>query len=167
MMQTLENEHLLLAIETHLGDMPTSQVDTFGMLNIEVNRLQIVSIVKFLKESLEFNFLTDLCASHYPEKLGAEFEIVYHLHNFIANKRLRIKVALSENDIFIPTLTGVFVGANWMERETFDFYGIQFQDHPDLRRILNMEDMDYHPLRKHYALEDETRTDKDDKFFGR
>ncbi len=166
-MQTLENEHLLLAIETHLGDMPTSQVDTFGMLNIEVNRLQIVSIVKFLKESLEFNFLTDLCASHYPEKLGAEFEIVYHLHNFIANKRLRIKVALSENDIFIPTLTGVFVGANWMERETFDFYGIQFQDHPDLRRILNMEDMDYHPLRKHYALEDETRTDKDDKFFGR
>lgn len=166
-MQHLENEHLLLAIEAHLGETPTSQVDTFGMLNIKVNRLQIVPIVKFLKENQGFNFLTDLCGSHYPERLDAEFEVVYHLHNFIANKRLRVKVALSENDIFIPTLTGVFVGANWMERETFDFYGVQFQDHPDLRRILNMEDMDYHPLRKQYALEDETRTDKDDKFFGR
>jgi NADH-quinone oxidoreductase subunit C len=85
----------------------------------------------------------------------------------VQNVRVRLKVSLPASNLDIPTLTDLFVGANWMERETFDFYGIQFVGHPDLRRILNMDDMDYHPLRKQYALEDETRTDKNDTFFGR
>ena len=67
----------------------------------------------------------------------------------------------------IPTLTTLFAGANWMERETFEFYGIKIIGHPDLRIILNVEDMDYHPLLKQYPLVDATRTDKDDKYFGR
>jgi NADH-quinone oxidoreductase subunit C len=99
--------------------------------------------------------------------VGAEFEVIYHLHNLVANQRVRLKVALPEAQLSLPTLTGLFAGANWMERETFDFYGVIFEGHPDLRRILNMDDMDYHPLRKQYALEDETRTDKNDTFFGR
>ena len=74
---------------------------------------------------------------------------------------------MTENDLDVPTLTGMFAGANWMERETFEFYGIHFTGHPDLRVILNMEDIGYHPLRKQYALVDDTRTDKDDKYFGR
>jgi NADH-quinone oxidoreductase subunit C len=76
-------------------------------------------------------------------------------------------VNLATADLSIPTMVNLFPAANWMERETFDFYGIQFEGHPDLRRILNMDDMDYHPLRKEYALEDETRSDKKDSFFGR
>jgi NADH-quinone oxidoreductase subunit C len=64
-------------------------------------------------------------------------------------------------------MTDVFAAANWMERETFEFYGVKFTGHPDLRIILNVEDMDYHPLLKHYQLTDATRTDKEDKYFGR
>jgi NADH-quinone oxidoreductase subunit C len=67
----------------------------------------------------------------------------------------------------MPTATVLWPTANWMERETFEFYGINFVGHPDLRIILNVEDMDYHPLLKQYPLEDDTRTDKDDRYFGR
>jgi NADH-quinone oxidoreductase subunit C len=67
----------------------------------------------------------------------------------------------------IDTVSSVFASANWQERETFDFYGIHFSGHPDLRRILNVDEMDYFPLKKEYPLEDQTRTDKDDTYFGR
>jgi NADH-quinone oxidoreductase subunit C len=80
---------------------------------------------------------------------------------------MRVKCFLPSEKPEIPTMTGLYSGANWMERETFDFYGVQFSGHPDLRRILNMDEMDYHPLLKQYALEDETRDDKEDSFFGR
>jgi NADH-quinone oxidoreductase subunit C len=74
---------------------------------------------------------------------------------------------LAEDNLEILTITDLYAAANWMERETFDFFGIQFVGHPNLTRILNVDDMDYHPMLKAYALEDETRTDKDDTFFGR
>jgi NADH-quinone oxidoreductase subunit C len=89
------------------------------------------------------------------------------LHSFINNVRLRLKVFIPASDPQIPSATAVFDTANWMERETFDFYGILFQGHPNLKRILNVDDMDYHPLLKQYRLEDGTRTDKVDSFFGR
>jgi NADH-quinone oxidoreductase subunit C len=78
-----------------------------------------------------------------------------------------LKVNLSKDDLEVPSVTDLYAGANWMERETFDFYGIQFSNHPNLSRILNVDDMDYHPMRKEFALEDETREDKEDKYFGR
>jgi len=137
------------------------------MLNVNIGGDQLLSLVGEFKTHHGFIYLTDICASHYPERSNAEFEVVYHLHNLVKNMRVRLKVSLPKSNLDIPTLTDLFVGANWMERETFDFYGIQFVGHPDLRRILNMDDMDYHPLRKQYALEDETRTDKNDTFFGR
>ena len=74
---------------------------------------------------------------------------------------------LSINEPDIDSLTSVYAAANWMERETFDFFGVIFKGHPDLRRILNIDEMDYHPMRKEYRLEDESRTDKVDTFFGR
>lgn len=163
----MNNEILKNIIDTHLGGTSKSQVDAYGMLNVNIGGDQLLSLVGELKTNHGFIYLTDICASHYPERSNAEFEVIYHLHNLVKNVRIRLKVLLPTSNLDIPTLTDLFVGANWMERETFDFYGIQFVGHPDLRRILNMDDMDYHPLRKQYALEDETRTDKNDTLFGR
>lgn len=144
-------------------------VDAYGMINMNIDATQLIQAVEDLRayEKAPIQFLTDLCAVHYPERSGKELEVVYHLHCLTQNLRLRVKAALPESQARIPSLCSVFAGANWMERETFDFYGIQFEGHPDLRRILNMDEMDYHPLLKQYALEDETRDDKDDRFFGR
>ncbi len=168
-MAYLNNTELLAHLSQSLGEKILNQEDTFGMLCIEVNRNEIVDIISNLKsdENLKMQFLTDLCGIHYPDNKGKELGVVYHLHSLENNIRLRLKTFFSIEDPTCPTLTSVFDAANWMERETFDFYGIQFQGHPDLRRILNMDSMDYHPMRKEYALEDETRTDKSDKFFGR
>jgi NADH-quinone oxidoreductase subunit C len=85
------------------------------------------------------------------------------IHNF----RIRLKTFLSIENPTIPTITDLYVGANWMERETFDFYGVIFSGHPNLIRVLNEESMDYFPMRKEFRLEDGTREDKDDRFFGR
>jgi NADH-quinone oxidoreductase subunit C len=122
----------------------------------------------FLKEdpSLGFSFLTTLAGIHYPDS-ELPFGVVYHLHQFIENKRIRIKTFLRGPDPVVKSMTDLFPGANWMERETYDFYGIVFEGHPNLRRILNVDYMDYFPMRKEYPLEDRTREDKDDRFFGR
>ncbi len=120
-----------------------------------------------MKSSLGFQFLTDLTAVHYPERKGEELCIVTHLHNLVDNIRLRIKSYVSIDQPNITSLVPLFPGANWMERETYDFFGVQFEGHPDLRRILNADEMDYHPMRKEYPMEDPTRLDKDDEMFGR
>jgi NADH-quinone oxidoreductase subunit C len=93
--------------------------------------------------------------------------VVYHLHNFSENIRLRYSISTSVNETAVFTASKLFESANWMERETYDFFGINFVGHPNLKRILNVEEMDYFPLRKEYPLEDQTRIDKDDEMFGR
>ncbi|MCS6796358.1 MAG: NADH-quinone oxidoreductase subunit C, partial [Raineya sp.] len=118
-------------------------------------------------KQFQFQFLTTLCGIHYPDNVGKEFAVMYQIHSLIHNIRLRIKVFLSENDLHIPTITHLFAAANWMEREAYDFYGIIFDGHPNLKRIYNVEEMDYHPLRKEYPLEDQTRRDKENLYFGR
>ena len=89
------------------------------------------------------------------------------MHSWKNAIRLRVKSYLPKSNPSIQTITDIYEGANWLERETFDFFGIQFEGHPNLTRILNMDEMDYHPMRKEYHLEDQTREDKDDRFFGR
>jgi NADH-quinone oxidoreductase subunit C len=89
------------------------------------------------------------------------------LHNMPKNIRVRIKTFFDITKPEIPTVTDLWAGANWMERESFDFYGIRFKGHPNLTRILNVDEMDIFPLRKEYPLEDQTRDDKEDKLFGR
>jgi NADH-quinone oxidoreductase subunit C len=108
-----------------------------------------------------------LCAVNYPESANRELAVVYHLHNLVENTRLRFKVftPVATPDVF--TATQLFSSANWMERETYDFFGVNFVGHPNLKRILNVDEMDYFPLRKEYPLEDQTRIDKDDEMFGR
>ncbi len=143
--------------------------EPFGLLSLNVPREDVIDIIKWLKEdaAFQFIFLTDLCGVHFPEQSGQELGVIYHLHSLVHNIRLRLRTFFPANDPVVPTATTVFKAANWMERETFDFFGIRFTGHPDLRRILNVDDMDYHPMLKQYPLEDGTRTDKDDKYFGR
>lgn len=126
----------------------------------------IKELITYLKEEQQFIFLTDLCGIHFPEQ-EKELGVIYHLHNLVENKRLRLKAFVTKAEPQIDSIVSVFSGANWMERETFDFYGVDFIGHPNLKRILNVEYMDYHPMRKEYPLEDATRTDKDDRYFGR
>jgi NADH-quinone oxidoreductase subunit C len=131
---------------------------------------KITSVILFLKneEALNFHFLTDVCGIHYPDSaVNEQFAVVYHLHNWIENKRIRIKCFLNGENPEIKTISNIFLSANWMERETWDFYGINFIGHPQLKRILNMDEMISFPMRKEFPMEDSGRTDKDDRFFGR
>jgi NADH-quinone oxidoreductase subunit C len=89
------------------------------------------------------------------------------MHNWYANKRIKIKAFISGNNPEIKTVSTIFLSANWMEREAYDFYGINFIGHPQLKRILNMDEMVSFPMRKEFPMEDSGRTDKDDRFFGR
>lgn len=142
----------------------------YDILTFDVDKGVIVDVVRYMKkdDTLRFNFLTDLCGVHYPEnEESAQFAVVYLMHNWIDNVRVRIKTYLSGNDPKVATMTTVFNAANWMERETYDFFGIQFEGHPNQKRILNVDSMTSFPLRKEYALEDSGRSDKDDRFFGR
>ena len=141
-----------------------------SIFSLEVASDKITAVLLFLKndETLRFNFLTDLCGIHYPENdENHQFTVVYHLHNWIDNVRIKIKTYISGTNPEIKTVSNVFLCANWMERETYDFYGINFIGHPQLKRILNMDEMISFPMRKEFPMEDGGRTDKDDRFFGR
>mgnify|MGYP003577466537 CR=1 FL=1 len=141
----------------------------YDMLNVTVPAEMNLKLLQFLydDESLKFRFLTDLTASHYPERTGEELNIVYQLHSLENNVRLRLKIYVSVEKPDVFTATKLFAGANWMERETYDFYGVNFVGHPNLKRILNADEMNYFPMRKEYTMEDPKRTDKDDEMFGR
>jgi NADH-quinone oxidoreductase subunit C len=142
--------------------------DTSDMPSMTVKSDAILRIISFLKDDAEFQygFLTDICGIHYPDK-ELPLGVIYHLHNLQENKRLRIKTFVSLENPVVPSVTPIFSAADWMERETWDFYGIIFSGHPNLIRILNVEYLDFFPMRKEYPLEDPTREDKDDRFFGR
>lgn len=165
-MGKITNEELLSKISERFSI--TSTGEPFGLLTIETGRDQITGLLEFLKNDteLQFIYLTDLTAIHYPEKENP-IGVIYHLHSLANNVRIRIKVFLPVDDYHIPTATNVWNGANWMERETYDFFGVIFDGHPDLRRILNVDDMTVFPMRKEYPLEDPNRVDKKDYFFGR
>ena len=165
----LTNEIIQAKLAEKFGDQVTAFDTPYGMLSFEAPKELNLKVLNFLydDETLQFRFLTDLTAVHYPAQPGRELAVVYHLHNMKENIRIRFKVftGISQPDIY--TATGLFSAANWMERETFDFFGINFVGHPNLKRILNVDEMDYFPLRKEFPLEDQTRIDKDDEMFGR
>ncbi|MBS1486389.1 MAG: NADH-quinone oxidoreductase subunit C [Bacteroidetes bacterium] len=134
---------------------------------IVLKKDKITDIIGYLYHHAEtkFQFLTTLCGIHYPDQ--NQIAVMYQLHNLHTNQRLRLKIFLPQDRPEVNTLTSVFAAANWMERETYDFFGVNFIGHPNLKRILNVEDMIIHPLRKEYPLEDQTREDKNDSMFGR
>lgn len=164
----MENSFLLDKLQ---GNFPSKIVeipDAHDLMTILVDVDDIIDVLRFLKldNELQFVHLTDITAVHYPH-LEKEYAVVYHIHSLIHNIRVRVKVFLYGPNPEIPTATVVWKGANWMERETYDFFGVNFIGHPDLRRILNVDDMDVFPMRKEYPLEDPNRVDKKDLYFGR
>ena len=165
----LTNETIQSKLTEKFGDQVTAFDTTYGMLSFEAPKELNLKVLNFLydDDTLQFRFLTDLTGVHYPSQSGRELAVVYHLHNMTDNIRLRFKVFTGINQPDIYTATGLFSAANWMERETFDFFGINFVGHPNLIRILNVDEMDYFPMRKEFPLEDQTRIDKDDEMFGR
>jgi len=165
----LNNEHIKQRLIEKFGEQVNGFEEPYGMLTFNAPKELNLKVMNFLydDEELKFRFLTTLCAVHYPDNIGKELSIVYHLHNLTDNVRIRFKVSTNINQPDIYTATGLFSAANWLERETYDFYGVNFVGHPNLKRILNVDEMDYFPMRKEFPLEDQTRADKDDEMFGR
>ncbi len=165
----LTNERIKERLIEKFGESVTGFSEPFGMLTFEVPKEMNLKLLQFLHDDneLKFRFLTDLQAVHYPNDKGRELAVVYHLHNFADNVRIRCKIFTDIENPDVFTATRLYECANWMERETYDFFGVNFVGHPNLKRILNVDEMDYFPMRKEYPMEDQTRIDKDDEMFGR
>jgi len=167
-MGKITNDELLNKLNAQFPGQLTLVGEPYGLLTLETGREQITAILTWLKTdaALQFIYLTDITAIHYPQQ-EKPIGVIYHLHSLVNNVRIRLKVFLADGDVHIPTATNLWNGANWMERETYDLFGVIFDGHPDLRRILNVDDMTVFPMRKEYPLEDPNRVDKKDYFFGR
>ena len=165
----LNNEKIQQILTEKFGDQLIDWEEPYGMLTFTGPKEINLKVLQFLYDepTLGFRFLTDLQAVHYPDNKGQELAVVYHLHNLVDNIRIRFKVYtdITQPDVF--SATALYQSANFMERETYDFFGVNFTGHPNLIRILNVDEMDYFPMRKEFPLEDQTRVDKDDEMFGR
>lgn len=159
-------------LRTAFGDAIISVIEFNGQISVEVNRDRIVDVCKYLKEELEFGYLSDLCGAdmlnfedasarkaylaieheHRPAPVSNEerFLVVYQLTSFKNKERLRLKVKVDGDDPVCPSVTSVFKAANWHEREAFDMFGINFEGHPDMRRMYMPEEYEYYPLRKDF-----------------
>lgn len=167
---SLTKEIVLEALAARYGESISADADSLDLAAVVIDRSKLRDLVKFLKEdsTMQFNFMTDVCGAHFPENpADKQFAVIYHLHNWVENVRIRIKTFLPAENPKVDTVSDLFLSANWQERETYDFYGIEFTNHPDLRRILNMDEMESFPMRKEFPMEDPSRTDKDDRYFGR
>jgi NADH-quinone oxidoreductase subunit C len=167
-MEETLNHNLIQILSTKFGAQISGIEEPYGLLTFETTKDKIIEVLRFLKEepATNFNFLTDITAVHYPEKKYG-IAIVYHLHSMVKKVRVRIKVYLDQHQPSISTATMLWNSANWMERETYDFFGVKFEGHPDLRRILNMDELGVFPMLRQYPLEDPNRVDKKDEYFGR
>lgn len=167
----MEKQELLNKVSEKLNAQFAGAVDKAELLYdfpvFYIHKDKIHEVLAFLKNDseLNFHFLTDLTGMQTADE--KQLGVIYHLHNMPKNFRIRVKTFFDINKPEIPTATDLWPAANWMERETYDFYGVKFKGHPNLKRILNVDEMDIHPLRKEFPLEDQTREDKSDKMFGR
>lgn len=143
---------LVKTLKAKFGAAVGDASEFIGQLSVSVAGEQIVAVCDFLKSDKEtqFDYLSDVTCVHYPERVDAPFEMVYNLFSIPNNERVRLKVATKDN---VDSVTGVWPAANWLEREVFDLFGIHFNGHPDLRRLLLPSDWEGYPLRKDYPLE--------------
>lgn len=142
---------LAAQLELRHPDAVISTALAHGELTVMVDAASLVRFVEFLKAdaTCQFSSLIDITAVDYPERAGARFEMVYHFLSMYQNHRIRLKLAVREDEI-VPSISAVHPSANWFEREVFDMFGILFSGHPDLRRILTDYGFRGHPLRKDF-----------------
>ena len=147
-----ENNRAVIKLQERFAADIVEVKEFRGEVTVTVKKDNVVEICKFLRDSLAYNLLTDVTA---VDCLGQEprFMVVYNLYSIPNKDRLRVKAQVSESDCRIDTVSGVWSSADWLERETFDLFGIVFNNHPDLRRILMTDDWVGHPLRKDYPLQ--------------
>ncbi|MEQ9435784.1 NADH-quinone oxidoreductase subunit C [Hyphomonas sp.] len=139
-------------IEARQGDAVRASQVVVGELTLLAERDHVVRLLRFLRDDQQCNFetLIDICGVDYPER-SDRFEVVYHLLSMRMNHRIRVRIRTDE-EAPVPSATAIWPAANWFEREAFDMYGIQFADHPDLRRILTDYGFEGYPLRKDFPL---------------
>ena len=143
---------LIKKLKSQFGEGIGEAVEFIGQLSVTVDGARIVEICDFLKHDKEtpFDYLSDLTCVHFPDRWDAPFEVVYNLFSIKTNERIRLKV---RTDATVETVTDIWPAANWLEREVFDLFGVRFNNHPDLRRLLLPPDWEGYPLRKDYPLE--------------
>ena len=139
-------------LKEKLGERLVESTLAYGELTIKVDGENIIEVLSFLKSDPQCRFVSiiDICGADYPQR-EKRFDVVYHLLSPKQNKRIRIKVETDE-DTPVPSAFGVYPGADWYERETYDLYGVLFSGHPDLRRLLTDYGFEGHPLRKDFPL---------------
>jgi NADH-quinone oxidoreductase subunit C len=125
--------------------------ENIDMPVIVVDSKHILDVIKTLYEEFNFKMLVDLTAVDWLNKRDKRFEVVYHLRNLDENKRIRIKIQVNENEE-VDSITSIYKGANWLEREVYDMFGIKFKNHPNLERILLWDEFPGHPLRKDFFI---------------
>ncbi len=147
------NATVLEKLKARFGDQILEASEFRNELTVVVPKERIVEICRFLKEDqeLQFDFLSDLCGIDMYTPIG-RFGVIYNLYSLKNKFRFRLKTFTEEEDLKVPTVTGVWSTANWHERETYDMFGIIFEGHPDLRRVYMPEDFEHHPLRKDFPL---------------
>jgi len=147
---------LLESLYSRFPDKVFDVVDFRGETTLYISKEKILEVCLYLKTEFDFKFIVDLTAVDYLEIKKPRFEVVYYLHrfgkDFEENFRIRLKVQIPEDDLRLDSVTSVWSGANWLEREVYDMFGIEFVDHPDLRRILMPEDYEPFPLRKDFDV---------------
>jgi len=154
----MDGTDILARLREHVGDRVLATHEYRGDHTAMVSREGLLPALTLCRDdaALAFDLLVDVTAVDYLRFPGREdgprFEVVYHLYSVAHNHRVRVKVPVEQDDPVVPTATGLWPIANWLEREVWDMFGIKFSGHPDLRRILMDERWDGHPLRKDYPL---------------
>jgi NADH-quinone oxidoreductase subunit C len=166
-MESPEQEKIIAALKEKYEDQILQTEELYDFLTVTLKKDRIVEVIQYLytHPDTQFQYLTTLCGIHYAEQ--GQIAVMYQLHNLVSNQRIRLKIYLPVENPVTPTISHIFAAANWLERETYDFFGVIFQGHPNLKRILNVDDMIIFPMRKEYPLEDQVREDKNDTMFGR
>lgn len=149
----VENNRAVLQLKGKFAASIIDVVEFRGEVTVTVKKDALLEILSFLKQSLQYNLLTDLTAVDYLGKKEDRFMMVYNLYSIPNKDRLRVKAPVAEADGHVESATQVWTTANWLEREVYDLFGILFDKHPDLRRILMTDDWEGYPLRKDYPLQ--------------